>query len=188
MTILTREQHCLIAGLDVETFKSMKKRGQIPKFDEMQTSEGQRGHEPSATLLLMMALEFHHACGLPRDLAAQVAWSCTILPAHLHRSPWPAVARTSLRIARGETVNDPIMCGLIDRGVGVDAHDHDRKFALNLGDDNRVIRFHGVMKDLVKRAPIRRLILVNLSEIVARMRIAADENAIDLKSFWDEGC
>ena len=80
------------------------------------------------------------------------------------------------------------MCGLIDRGVGVDARDHDRKFALTLGDDNRVIRFQGVMKYLMKQAPIRRLILVNLSEIVARMRIAADEHAIDLESFWEEGC
>lgn len=187
MKILTREQHCLLAGLDVETFKSMKKRGQLPKFDEMETAEGQRGHEPSATLLLMMALEFHHSCGLPRDLAARVAWSCMVLPAYLDGSPWRAVAKTSLRIAKGEVVDEPVMCGLIDRGVGLDAREHDRKFALLLGDDNRVIRFHGVLKDLIKRAPIRRLILVNLSEIVARMRIAADENEIDLRSFWEDG-
>lgn len=188
MLLLTREQHCLLAGLNVETFKSLKKRGQVPKFDEMENSEGQRGHEPSATLLLMMALEFHHSCGLPRDLAAQVAWSCAVVPAYLHGSPWPALAQTSLRIARGEVVNDPIMCGLIDRGVGLDACQHDRKFALSLGDDNRVIRFHGVLNDLMRRAPIRRLILVNLSEIVARMRIAADEHEIDLESYWEGGC
>lgn len=187
MILLTREQHCLLAGLDIETFKSLKKRGHVPKHDDFETSDGRRGYLPEATLLLMMALEFHHSCGLSREVAAQVAWSCYIVPPTHHRSIFPAIAKTSLRIAAGKPVNDPIMCGLIDRGVGLEAREHDRKFALSLGDDNRVVRFQGVIQDLAKRAPIRRVLLVNISEIAARMRIVAELNAIDLEEYWREG-
>lgn len=187
MLVLTREQHCLIAGIEIDAFKNLRQRRLLPTTDYVTAFDGKRGYLPKSTLLLMMALEFYHSCGLNREAASMVAVAGWTLPITYQGSTWPPIRETSLRISRGEIVSEPIMCGIVDTGEGVSFSDSPRDFALSLKDEERVRRFQGTMKELAASASVRRLILVNISEIVARMRLNAQRHAINLDGFWNEG-
>lgn len=179
MIVLTREQHCLLAGIDIETFKSMKKRGQLPTIDYSKTPDGERGHTPSSTLMLLIAIDLFYACGLSRESAACVAAS-----GYAAHRVWPAIARSSLMIVQGKHVKDPVLCGLVQ--TTTHKAEAVRQYALSPRDDC-VSTFCGTVGDLAKLAPIGRMVCTNVSEIVARMRLVAERANIDLEEFWREG-
>lgn len=188
MIVLTREQHCLLAGIEIDLFKNLRQRRLLPTIDYSTAYDGKRGYTPSSTLMLLIALELFDECGLNREAAAKVALAGSPIPARYPQSRWPAIALTSLQIARGETVSDPIMCGIIDTGVSMSAREKPRDFALASVDERQgIFRFQGTMSELAQKGPLRRMVIVNLSEIVARMRLAAHRGAIDLDQFWNEG-
>jgi hypothetical protein len=178
MIVLTREQHCLLAGIDVETFKSMKKRGQLPTADYAKTPEGDRGYTPTSTLMLLIAIDLFYACGLSRDSAAIIATAGN----YAHRN-WPAIASSSLLIAQGKPVENPVMCGLVERTK----HKAEAARQYALSHNRHLSAFCGTVSDLARLAPIGRMVCTNVSEIVARMRLAAERANIDLEQFWREG-
>src|SRR5260370_6612101 len=80
MIILSREQHCALAGLDVEAFKTLQRYSRVP---DLGARFGQpNGYHPFETFALMIAIEFRRQFFMSYEQAAGIAAKADVMLPH----------------------------------------------------------------------------------------------------------
>jgi hypothetical protein len=87
--VLTREQHCGLAGLDVEAFKTLHRYGRVPQIRRFAQPGG---YHPLETLALAVALQFQQQFFISHQQAASIASRLeVILPHWKNIVEWPTI-------------------------------------------------------------------------------------------------
>lgn len=160
MILLNRDDYCLLAGFDVETLKSLQRRGQVP------TSPGPAAdgrYTPFAALLQVIANEFAEDQGINRTRAAFLAGH-----GHCLADRWTDVAESSETLFLGR--QDPhveMFLAIAEGGRGRSAT-------------------CGTLAQVSRKFPSPvRLALANVSRAAALVRMRAARHEINLNGFWE---
>jgi hypothetical protein len=164
--LLTREQHCNLAGIDIEAFKSLQRRGLLPTADGTEEELGWKklGYTPFEAMLLLIANSLADEQSLSRLRAAKIA-ALGYGPINWN---WVSVRQTSAELVRGATPAAEFLYGEI-----------------GLSDGTSEIMCSTFARIARKFRSARFVTLVNVSRIAATMRIRASDLKIDLEEFWN---
>jgi hypothetical protein len=158
MTIaLTREQHCALAFIGVDSFKALQRLNRLPILPaEVRAA---KGFGPFETLALITALEFREQHRQAHERAAAIASQlATILPM------WPDIVKASTKSPIEE-----ILFGRVE----------------SIGDKPASVAVCGRLGEIAEDYPsTAKLVVLSISRIVAVMRNRARDLKIDLGEFW----
>lgn len=116
--MLTRSELCILAAIDMERFKSMSRRGQLPFMGDDSTSEktevaGRRRYSPEDAVRLVLLDNLARRDGLPLDAAAKIIVNVGYLfgrrsyfiPEDPTQDLWIGIARTSYEEEIGKCID-----------------------------------------------------------------------------------
>jgi hypothetical protein len=169
--MLTREQLCLLAGMELEAFKTLRKLGRIPTMADDQKDA--RGYTPFEAFMLVISDDLANGLTVSRTVACEIAMGAYKEIA-CNDARWQEICDTSADLVSGVSPNAEILFGRIDP----------------LGGKSKIVC--GTLAEISAAHPSPvRTILTNVSRCAAVMRQRAARHKIDLvdpvheeKSFW----
>jgi hypothetical protein len=163
MRYLSRDEHCALAGIEIEAFKSLQRRQLLPGVPE--AHKAYQGYTPLETLGLIIAEEFVTRHAMARERAANmVSGSYAIWP------HWPRVALTSKQLCDGATPKAQIVFGWMD---------------LPKGASEEPEPVCGTFAEIAKAYPSPiGFIGISVSRAAAVLRMRANRQHIDLEDLW----
>jgi len=174
MQFLSRDQHCVLAATEIEQFKSLQRRDQLPTWAAGDADT--RGYSPFESMLLIIANDLAEGPASSREAAATIA-SRGFGPIHQR---WGEIDETSKSIVRGITPAVEILYGTLEIPINKTVG---RRTA-PLGKTEPII-FCNTLAEIAANFPSPlRLVAVNVSRIAAEMRVRAEQQQIDLTEFW----
>ncbi|WP_456730338.1 hypothetical protein [Bradyrhizobium sp. USDA 3364] len=158
MMSLTREQHCALAKVDVQAFKTLQRYNRVPVLPEHLRAP--KGFSPFETLALMTAVSFREHFFLSHAQAAHLGSQLEAIFPY-----WPEIVD-----AGNSRPMKEILFG---------------KLYFAFGTTPPMITVCGPLSELGTNYPAPMGIIgLSISRVVAVMRVRADELGIDLSEFW----
>jgi hypothetical protein len=170
---LSRTDCCALAGLDVEQYKVLRRRDQVPMVPNPDLPEevaNARGYEARSALYLIIANELAERYEISRDYAAKMAAHAICM-----HDRWKEISATSAQLAAGKEPTHDILFALIDWwGFGQSkTKRRDTKAAV------------GTLAEIAHQHPgARDIIATSLTRCAALMRQRAAKARINLDEFW----
>ena len=172
--MMSRADFCKLAGLEVEQYNALKRRGQIPLVPNLDLPEeiaNERGYSPSAALALTIANELSDRYEMSRVRAAQIAlYSLKVF------DRWNDIAKTSAQVVSGKVPTADILFAAIEcPGMRPKKTDPQPKCAV------------GTLKEIAAKYPNPSgMIAVSVTWCAALLRQRAARARIDLGDFWEQ--
>jgi hypothetical protein len=173
--MLSRDEHLKLSDTDLELFKSLQRRDQLPTMaDEHKEA---KGWSPTESMLLNIANQIAGGPASSRELARDIAASC-FGPIY---ERYVEIAESSEQLAEGKTPKSEILAGAftLPPNVKVPKAERGRGLAADL------IIFAGTFAEIAERYPSAlQFVGVNVSRVAAGMRLRAQKFGIDLGDYW----
>lgn len=183
---LTRAEFCRLTDLEINTFRQMRQRGQVPLvwrgdasfiIAEMGASHGPvagddpekeaaRGYTAGQAFCMILAGEFFRLYAVRREVAAFVAAHGNLM---FSAPEWRQIAETSAALQRGEKPDAEIFFGSFGRPNG--------KAIYGVG---RLAELAADVPDAIDA------LAVSVTRVGALMRERAAEHNIDISNFWTD--
>ena len=171
--MMGRADFCKLAGLDVEQYNSLSRRGQVPLVPNLDLPEeiaNERGYSATGALILTIANELSDRYEMSRDRAAQIAMLSLNVFAR-----WTDIAETSAQVAAGKMPATDILFAAIEwPDMRPKKGDRRPKCAV------------GTLKEIAAKHPnTSGVIAVSVTRCAALLRQRAAQARIDLGDFWE---
>ncbi|MCC8937441.1 hypothetical protein H8A99_13400 [Bradyrhizobium sp. Arg68] len=158
MISLTREQHCALAKVDVQAFKTLQRYHRVPVLPEHLRAP--KGFSPFETLALMTAVSFRERFFLSHAQAAHLGSQLEVIFPH-----WSAIVDAG----NSRPMNEILFGKLY--------------FAIDVTPPMITVCGPPSEFGIESPAPMG-IIALSISRIVTVMRVRADDLGIDLSEFW----
>ena len=174
MLPLGRSDFCRLAGLEIEQYNALRRRGQLPSMsnrDLPREMAGDGGFSPGGALLLIMANELTERYEMSRECAARIA-TCGLQAFRR----WGDVFVTSAQVAAGKEPTIDVLLGVINwPGVARDKTKNRPLQKIAVGTLEEIAQQHPDAHDIVA---------ISLTRCAALLRQRAAKAQIDLGDFW----
>ncbi|MEI9403384.1 hypothetical protein [Mesorhizobium argentiipisi] len=161
---LNRESFCALVGMEVNTFKSLRQRGQVPAvWGDDPEREAARGFTDTATFLMMLADELYENLAISRERSAEIAARAFMV----FTDRWQEVCDGSAALVDGKKPSAEILYGVVDMA----------------GAEPICVcgAFAQIAAEFVAPSNV---VTVNITRLAAKLRRRASDLGIDIEDFW----
>jgi hypothetical protein len=191
MKMFGRAEFCLLTGMEVEAFNSLRRRDLLPLRPPREMPEETAnisGYGPLPALLMIVANEAVDRHDVSRQRAARFAGMTFFVfrgwPRPKDPDRWHLVADTSAEVAAGKEPSADILLAAIDWPAN---EPNPKDFKSSKNKTGLTVDI-GTFQEIAERHPTASsIIAVSLTRCAAVLRQRAEKHGIDLGDFWQKG-